>query len=224
MASPHDFGCYRKRWQYFLAITTIHMLPTPQHQRLRQYTSVVHHVGKAIIKTETKLYSPGEKSGEDCMSILKPVLVRANLYKEPKLKLTGTEAMTELKLYPTVAIEGTTVLTLPWALYELSRNREIQNCVWEETGQLALTQHNKTTENSIKLPAFLVSSDWGGDAAVWRPERFIDGVESKQKIGHGVVYNSATFSSGIRKCTGRATSGLCTVPLPLTITALRWPR
>jgi hypothetical protein len=30
---------------------------------------------------------------------------------------------------------------------------------------------------------------WGADADVWRPERFLEGVENTQKTGLGVIAN-----------------------------------
>jgi hypothetical protein len=34
-----------------------------------------------------------------------------------------------------------------------------------------------------------LKSVWGEDADVWRPERFLEGLESKQKTGLGVFGN-----------------------------------
>ncbi|KAF8511968.1 PAH-inducible cytochrome P450 monooxygenase PC-PAH 1 [Gautieria morchelliformis] len=47
-----------------------------------------------------------------------------------------------------------------------------------------------------------LSSVWGDDADVWRPERFLEGVHAKQQTGLGVIANLATFGSGIRNCIG----------------------
>ncbi|KIJ43581.1 hypothetical protein M422DRAFT_253163 [Sphaerobolus stellatus SS14] len=43
---------------------------------------------------------------------------------------------------------------------------------------------------------------WGPDADQWRPERFLEGIESSQKIHLGVTADLATFSSGLRSCIG----------------------
>ncbi|KAF8518880.1 cytochrome P450 [Gautieria morchelliformis] len=45
-------------------------------------------------------------------------------------------------------------------------------------------------------------SVWGDDADVWRPERFLEGVNAKQQTGLGVIANLATFSSGLHNCIG----------------------
>ncbi|KAF8583570.1 cytochrome P450 [Ramaria rubella] len=47
-----------------------------------------------------------------------------------------------------------------------------------------------------------LKSVWGEDADVWRPERFMEGIEAKQKTGLGVISNISTFSSGLRNCIG----------------------
>ncbi|KAF8521630.1 cytochrome P450 [Hysterangium stoloniferum] len=47
-----------------------------------------------------------------------------------------------------------------------------------------------------------LKSVWGEDADVWRPERFLEGVERYQTTGLGVISNVATFSSGVRSCIG----------------------
>ncbi|KIJ27234.1 hypothetical protein M422DRAFT_37891 [Sphaerobolus stellatus SS14] len=43
---------------------------------------------------------------------------------------------------------------------------------------------------------------WGADADLWRPERFLEGVNKSQKTSIGVIGNLMTFSSGVRGCIG----------------------
>lgn len=47
-----------------------------------------------------------------------------------------------------------------------------------------------------------LESVWGEDANVWRPERFLENVESLEKTGLGVFGNIASFSGGVRSCIG----------------------
>lgn len=47
-----------------------------------------------------------------------------------------------------------------------------------------------------------LKSVWGDDTDVWRPHRFLEGVEGHQTTALGVTANVATFSSGLRSCIG----------------------
>ncbi|KAF8483105.1 cytochrome P450 [Gautieria morchelliformis] len=58
-------------------------------------------------------------------------------------------------------------------------------------------------------------SVWGEDADAWRPQRFLEGVESSQKNSIGVFGNIATFSSGARSCIGFRTIELQAILIEL---------
>ncbi|KAF8586834.1 cytochrome P450 [Ramaria rubella] len=74
-----------------------------------------------------------------------------------------------------------------------TKTGEVISCIPVSKGQRIML--SLATYNRLK-------SLWGDDADMWRPERFIEGLNAKQSTCLGVISNISTFGSGFRSCIG----------------------